>query len=112
MKHPHEEKLVSRREFGKRVAGAAFAPVALGGLGNELAVSDVNRLSMPAQETTKQEKASVSRAEELMKKAEAQLAQRASTLRAKSLPYDLEPAFVFSARPRERKTQGSKEVRK
>lgn len=93
---------ISRREFARRTALAATAaPLA------------ANWPAPPSQEATKQSPPPApTRAEELQKRAEAQRNQTIAALRAKPLPYDLEPAFVFAAKPRERKRQRSKEARK
>ncbi len=95
---------ISRREFSRRASlAAATAPLA------------VNWPAPPAQEAPKQSPslpAPQSRAEELQKRAETQRNQNVAALRAKPLPYDLEPAFVFAAKPREKKRQRGKEARK
>lgn len=93
---------ISRREFSRRATlAAATAPLA------------VNWPAPPNQDAPKQPPpppATQSRAEELQKRAEAQRNQNAAALRAKPLPYGLEPAFVFAAKPREKKRQGSKKI--
>ncbi len=95
---------MKRREFAKRAVAAAVAPIALG---------DWREKPTQAQDTpAKQENAPASRAEELKKRAEGQREQMSAALRKRPLPYDLEPAFVFAAKPRERMKPGSKEFRK
>ena len=96
---------MKRREFAKRAVAAAVAPIALG---------EWRRKPTQAQDATKQAGAPPSRAEELKKRAEGQREQMSAALRKRPLPYDLEPAFVFAAKPRERIRMklGSKEFRK
>ncbi len=95
---------MKRREFAKRAVAAAVAPIALG----EWRRKPTRGQDAPA----KQANGPTSRAEELKKRAEGQREQVSAALRKRPLPYDLEPAFVFAAKPRERKNPGSKEFRK
>ncbi|MGA2483107.1 MAG: hypothetical protein ABSF92_08315 [Candidatus Acidiferrales bacterium] len=84
---------MKRREFAKRAAAAAI-------------VGSLPWNTQRAQEPSpspKRENGPSSRSEELKRKALAQQEERVSALRAKPLPYGLEPAFVFSAKPRERR---------
>lgn len=86
---------MKRREFAKSAAAAAV----------------IGALPWSAQSEpeprppSKQGNAPGSRGEELLKMAEAHQEEMVKALRAKPLPYDLEPAFVFAARPRERKNR-------
>ena len=85
---------VSRRGFAKRAAvGLAAAPLAAKWAGAWDVHDGANAQLERVQE---------SRADELKKKAEAQREQLVGRLRAKPLAYDLEPAFVFAARPKPR----------
>jgi len=89
---------ITRREFSRRAALAAAVPLA------------ANCPAFP-QEALKPQGTSTpspGRAQELQKKAEADRKEMAAALRAKPLPYDLEPAFVFAAKPREKNRPGSK----
>jgi len=93
---------LTRREFSRRAVVAAAVPLAT---------------KWPAfpQEAAKPQRAPTpgpGRAAELQTKAEAERQEMAAALRAKPLPYDLEPAFVFAPRPREIKKQGGKDVRR
>ncbi|MBZ5539627.1 MAG: hypothetical protein LAN61_03790 [Acidobacteriia bacterium] len=93
---------ITRREFSRRAAVAAAVPLA------------TTWLAFP-QEAPKPQSApapSAGRAAELQTKAEAERQEVAAALHAKPLPYDLEPAFVFAAKPREKKRQGSKELQR
>ena len=90
---------MKRREFAKRAASAAAA----------LPLLRSNWAEASRQEAAKQETAPASRAEELKKKAEANREQMVAALRAKPLAFNLEPAFVFAAKARERKKQAGKE---
>jgi len=95
---------MKRREFAKRAVAAAVAPIAL---------VEWRRKPTRAQDAAaKQANAPASRAEELKKRAEGQREQMSAALHKRPLPYDLEPAFVFAAKPRERMKPGSKEFRK
>ncbi len=96
---------MKRREFAKRAVAAAVAPIALGDYWRE-------KPTQAQDATAKQANAPASRAEELKKRAEGQREQMSAALRKRPLPYDLEPAFVFAAKPRERMKPGSKEFRK
>jgi hypothetical protein len=93
---------ITRREFSRRAAVAAAVPLTA---------------KWPAfpQEAPKPQNAPTpcpGRAAELQTKAEAERQEMAAALHAMPLPYDLEPSFVFAARPRENKKQGGKDVRR
>jgi hypothetical protein len=92
-------KTISRRDFSLRASlAAAAAPFVL-------------RFPAPPHDAPKQippPPAAPSRAEELQKRADSQRNQLVSALHAKPLPLDLEPAFLFAAKPREKKRQGTK----
>ena len=90
---------MKRREFTKRAASAAAA----------LPLLRSNWAEAFRQEAAQQETAPASLAEELRKKAEANREQIAAALRAKPLAFNLEPAFVFAAKPREKRKQAGKE---
>jgi len=93
---------ITRREFSRRAAVAAAVPLAA-------------KLPAFPQQAAKPQSALTpgpGRAAELQSKAEAERKEMVAALRAKPLPYDLEPAFVFAARPRENKKQGGKDVRR
>ena len=91
---------MKRREFGKRLVAAAAAPIAV--------TKWLEKPEEAQDAAAKPANAPVSRAEELKKRAEGQREQMSAVLRKKALPYDLEPAFVFAAKPRERKRQTKK----
>ncbi|MBZ5703096.1 MAG: hypothetical protein LAN84_14780 [Acidobacteriia bacterium] len=84
---------ITRRDFSRRAALAAALPLAA-------------HCPPSPQETAPPP----SRATELQKKADAERAQMLAALRAAPLPYDLEPAFVFAAKPREKKKQRGQRV--
>lgn len=93
-------KTISRRDFSRRASlAAAAAPLAL-----HLPASPQNAPQQPSPP------APLSRAEELQKRATDQRNQLVAALRAKPLPYDLEPDFVFAAKPRERKPPARKNL--
>jgi hypothetical protein len=85
-------KKITRRNFAKQAAGAAVAA--------PLAVNWAAAATGPRPQL---ERVHEPRSEELKKKAEARREELVKALRAKALPYDLEPAFIFAAKPRERK---------
>ncbi len=93
---------MKRREFAKKALGAAAAaPVLL-------------RLPQQPQEAPKAEPRVklLPGQEEAVKKATEQRERQLNQMRSRVLPYDLEPAFVFAARPREKKrTVGSNQIR-
>ena len=93
---------ITRREFSRRAALAAAVPLA--------AKCPAFPQEAPKPQSTPTP--SPGRAQELQKKAEADREEMAAALRAKPLPYDLEPAFVFAARPREKKRPASKEAKR
>lgn len=98
----NREATMKRREFAKKALTAAvLVPAALRGtLQEKEAPKTEPKLKLtPAQE-------------EAVKKATENRDRQLGLMRRRVLPYDLEPAFVFAARPRERRTQGSKEVKK
>ncbi len=97
-------KKMDRRSFAKRAAGAALAA--------PLAVKWAAGASVESGPGAQLERVQESRSEELKKKAEARQGELVKALRAKALPYDLEPAFVFAAKLKERKKRGGTEVRK
>jgi hypothetical protein len=84
---------MKRREFAKRALTAAvIVPAAL-------------RSTLQEKEAPKTEsKLKLSPAqEEAVKKATENRERQLNQMRSRVLPYDLEPAFVFAAKPRERK---------
>ena len=81
------ETIMKRREFAKALAAT---PVL---------ATDWISSSNQQQSESKSTNAPPSRAEELRIKAQTQREQLSAALRKKSLPYDLEPAFVFAAKP-------------
>ncbi len=84
---------MKRREFAQKALTAALvAPAALRRVAQEKeAPKSESKLKLsPAQE-------------EAVKKATEQRNKSITALRSRVLPYDLEPAFVFAARPRERR---------
>ena len=84
---------IHRREFARRAASAALAgPLALAELGKQTseASKPEPRLKLTADQETAVKKAVGSRDYQLKK------------MRDLVLPYDLEPAFVFAARPKAR----------
>jgi hypothetical protein len=84
---------IPRREFAKRAATAALAgPLALAELGRQTneAPKPEPKLKLTADQEVAVKKA-VERREQQLKK-----------MRDLVLPYDLEPAFVFAARPKPR----------
>lgn len=84
---------MKRREFAKRAAAAAVvAPAAW----RELAQQAETPKSEPKLKLSPKQEEDVKKATD---RREGQLA----AMRSRSLPYDLEPAFVFSARPRGRR---------
>ena len=93
---------ITRREFSRRAAVAAAVPLAA-------------RWPAFPQEAAKPPSAPTpgpGRAAELQTKAEAERKEMAAALHAKPLPYDLEPAVIFAARPREKKRPASKEAKR
>ena len=108
---------MKRREFAKRAAGAAAIPLLTRNWLDPSRQEAAKPLAEPTRD--KQENATsppgteqASRADELRKTTDARRDQHVAALRAKPLPYNLEPAFVFAAKPRERKRQGGKEAKK
>ena len=108
---------MKRREFAKRAASAAAIPL----LTRNWLDPSRQEAAKPLAESSrdKQENATsppsagqASRADELRKKAETRRDQHVAALRAKPLPYNLEPGFVFAAKSRERKRQGSEAVKR
>ena len=86
---------MKRREFAKRALTAALVvPAALNSAAQEkdAAKGAANLKLTPAQE-------------EAVQKATARRDTQLAALRSRVLPYDLEPAFVFAAKARERKTK-------
>ena len=84
---------MKRREFAKRAAAAAVvAPVVWRGLPQQ---SETPKAAPKLALSPKQE--------EDVKKATDRREDQLSTMRSRTLPYDLEPAFVFAARPKTRK---------
>ncbi|MBZ5529212.1 MAG: hypothetical protein LAN71_15095 [Acidobacteriia bacterium] len=82
---------LSRRDFSRRASlAAAAAPFLL-------------HLPAPPQDAP-------SHTDELQKRADSQRNQLVSAIRAKPLPLDLEPAFLFAAKPREKKRQPTKKL--
>lgn len=82
---------IHRREFARRAASAALAgPFALAELGKQTSegAKSEPKLKLTAEQETAAKKA-VERREQQLKK-----------MRDLMLPYDLEPAFLFAARPR------------
>lgn len=90
---------IDRREFAKRAAVAVvLAPSALGN-------AVPGQRSAPENEGPKPEPAKLKltdKQEEEVKKATERRNQTLASMRNRALPYDLEPAFVFAARPRSR----------
>ena len=80
---------MKRREFAKALGAA---PV----LTANWISSSINK----QQAESKRTNAPTSRAEDLRIKAQTQREQQSAALRKNALPYDLEPAFVFVAKPR------------
>lgn len=90
---------MKRREFAKKALGAAVAaPIML------------RRLPQLEKEAPKPEPRVklTPEQEEAVKKATENRERQLALMRKRVLPYDLEPAFVFAARPRERKKPGGK----
>ena len=84
---------MKRREFAKRAAAAAVvAPVAWRGFAQQ---SETPKAAPKLTLSPKQE--------EDVKKATDRREEQLATMRSRTLPYDLEPAFVFAARPKTRK---------
>lgn len=94
-------KTISRRDFSRRASlAAAAAPLAL-------------HFPSPPQNAPAQTPApppAPSHTDELQKRADSQRNQLVAALRAKPLPCDLEPAFLFAAKPREKKRPGGKKT--
>jgi putative SOS response-associated peptidase YedK len=93
---------MKRREFAKKALGAAVAgPILLRRLPQQ-----------PAQEPAKPEpRVKLTPEQEgAVKKATENRDRQLALMRNRVLPYDLEPAFVFAARAKERKKQGGKEA--
>jgi len=84
---------MKRREFAKSAAAAAV----IGSLPWDA------QLAQEPPPLPKPENATLSGSNELKKKALARQEEMVRALRAKTLPYDLAPAFVFAAKPKERK---------
>lgn len=87
-------KRLTRRSFAQQ-AGAAMAVA-------PLAVKWGGATGVRSAPESQLERVQESRMEELKRKAEAQREQLVGRLRGKALPYDLEPAFVFAAKPKPR----------
>ncbi len=93
---------MKRREFAKRVAAAAVvAPLAWPARGKpavwrELAQQSEAPKAEPKLKLTPKQ-------EEDVKKATDRREEQLAAMRSRALPYDLEPAFVFAARPRSRR---------
>ncbi len=84
---------MKRREFAKKAAAAAVvAPVVWRNLAEQ------GEAQKPAPRLTLSPKQ-----EEDVKKAADRREEQLTAIRSRALPYDLEPAFVFAARPKGRK---------
>jgi hypothetical protein len=84
---------VHRREFARRAASAALAgPLALAELGKQ--INEAPKPEPKLKLTVDQEVA--------VKKAVERRDQQLKKMRDLVLPYDLEPAFIFGARPKAR----------
>lgn len=79
---------MKRREFAKALAAAPVLATKW--------ISSPNK----QQTETKSANTPTSHAEELRIRAQTQREQLSAALRKNALPYDLEPAFVFAAKPR------------
>ena len=84
---------MKRREFAKKaVAAAVVAPAAWRNLAQQgEAQKPVPRLALSPKQ------------EEDVKKATDRREEQLAAMRSRTLPYDLEPAFVFAARPKGRR---------
>lgn len=83
---------MKRREFAKRAAAAAMvAPMAWTGMAQQEMPKAEPKLKLTP------------KLEEDVKKATERREQQLAGLRQRALPYDLEPAFVFAARPKGRR---------
>jgi len=93
---------MKRREFAKRAAAAAVvAPLAWPARGKPVAWRGLAQQSETPKATPKLTLSP--KQEEDVKKATDRREDQLSAMRSRTLPYDLEPAFVFAARPKTRK---------
>ena len=92
---------MKRREFTKKAFGAAAAAPIL--------LRSRPQLEKEAPKPEQRVKLTPEQ-EEAVKKATENREKQLALMRKRVLPYDLEPAFVFAAKPRERKKQGAKEA--
>ena len=84
---------MKRREFAKKaVATAVVAPVAW----RQIAQQEEKPKQEPKPKLSPKQ-------EEDVKKATDRRDEQLSAMRSRTLPYDLEPAFVFAARPKGRR---------
>ena len=96
-------KKINRREFAKLAGGAAIVPLAAlmpplvgGAAAEDAAPAPLQEQSAPPKPDAKPKL--TPEQEEAVKKAVERRERQLATMRSHALPYDAEPAFVFSVR--------------
>ncbi len=93
---------MKRREFAKKaVAAAVVAPLAWPARGKPVAWRELVQQSEAPKAAPKL--TLTPKQEEDVKKATDRREEQLAAMRSRALPYDLEPAFVFAARPKGRR---------
>ncbi len=103
-------KRMNRRQFGKVLGAAVVTPIAAGLVPNAVGAGIYPDLAARLPQTPPQAEAHkpesklklTAEQEEAVKKAVERRERQLGALRSRTLPYDLEPAFVFQVRQRPR----------